>query len=639
MRFREYGGDDYTVDNKTILGIANANGDVHTISTATLAAALDFAFTEGSVIFADSDGDLDEDNTNLHWDATNYELTLGGDLLPKTTLTHSLGSETLQWKDLYVGPGSVYMNGTKILHDDTSTTTLKFTAKLGDKMQLKTTSTGSGGEMTLSAADAMYLEVPANGTAKTFQIENKSTGGTVVLKANNGNETVTVSDTGLAVTVGTVTVSSSADFVVGDVGIGSSETADGASLIGYNPTTSELTANNVADALDEIVSDMDDAYVPYTGADKTVNLNAKLLTNVSRLEVYDANDNTRVGWAAGASLTTGSDNTTIGDGAAAALTEGSNNTVLGSAALAASSVGTDNVAIGAGALQLSTGSWNSSVGKGALNSTTTGIMNVALGYQAAVFTQTGSGNVVIGYNAGMGSYGNSYSNNTLIGTSAGDSLTTGSSNILIGSTIDTPTATTSSHLNIGGTIYGDLSADRVGIGVVAPTASLHVPGSTAGAASTASLKLGTGTLLSSAEAGAIEYDGSYLYYTDSESTPIRHKLASDATFGDYVPYSGASGNVDLNEKTLTNVSSFSADATLNSGAITDTVVDITGVLQVGSGDDINDHTCATDVDGGKIVYVEDPAGIGEFYGCVKTEEDGASDVYTWLHLDIFGGGE
>jgi len=39
-------------------------------------------FTEGSVIFADSSGFLDEDNANVSWDSTNKRLSVAGGTLP-----------------------------------------------------------------------------------------------------------------------------------------------------------------------------------------------------------------------------------------------------------------------------------------------------------------------------------------------------------------------------------------------------------------------------------------------------------------------------------------------------------------------------------------------------------------------------
>ena len=61
----------------------------------------------------------------------------------------------------------------------------------------------------------------------------------------------------------------------------------------------------------------------------------------------------------------------------------------------------------------------------------------------------------------------------------------------------------------------------VGMGTLFPTARLHVA---AGSATSAPIKLTSGALLSSPADGAIEYDGTNLYYTDSTNT--RRALAS-----------------------------------------------------------------------------------------------------------------
>ncbi len=57
-----------------------------------------------------------------------------------------------------------------------------------------------------------------------------------------------------------------------------------------------------------------------------------------------------------------------------------------------------------------------------------------------------------------------------------------------------------------------LGNGNMGIGLTVPTASLHLKAGTA-AASTAPLKFTAGTNLSTTEAGAIEFDGSHLYFT------------------------------------------------------------------------------------------------------------------------------
>lgn len=61
------------------------------------------------------------------------------------------------------------------------------------------------------------------------------------------------------------------------------------------------------------------------------------------------------------------------------------------------------------------------------------------------------------------------------------------------------------------------SGGNIGVGNTNPTAKLHLAAGTA-AAGTAPLKLTAGTNLSTPEAGAIEFDGSSLYYTDSTNT-------------------------------------------------------------------------------------------------------------------------
>lgn len=64
---------------------------------------------------------------------------------------------------------------------------------------------------------------------------------------------------------------------------------------------------------------------------------------------------------------------------------------------------------------------------------------------------------------------------------------------------------------------------RLGIGQTSPTAYLHLPAGTA-SASTAPIKLTSGTNLTTPEAGAVEWDGIDLYVTQT-SGPTRKKLA------------------------------------------------------------------------------------------------------------------
>ncbi|MEI7529159.1 MAG: hypothetical protein WCK76_09455, partial [Elusimicrobiota bacterium] len=72
-------------------------------------------------------------------------------------------------------------------------------------------------------------------------------------------------------------------------------------------------------------------------------------------------------------------------------------------------------------------------------------------------------------------------------------------------------------------------AGNVGIGTTSPTAALHLKAGSY-AAGTAPLKLTSGTNLSATEAGAVEFDGSHLYFTVANSGP-RYQLDQQATSG------------------------------------------------------------------------------------------------------------
>ena len=71
-----------------------------------------------------------------------------GNLIPSADNQYALGSPDRVWKDLYIGPGSLYINGTKILEDNSGTITMY--ADAGQNLSFGAT---GGGNIDLNAGD------------------------------------------------------------------------------------------------------------------------------------------------------------------------------------------------------------------------------------------------------------------------------------------------------------------------------------------------------------------------------------------------------------------------------------------------------------------------------------------------------
>ena len=199
-------------------------------------------------------------------------------------------------------------------------------------------------------------------------------------------------------------------------------------------------------------------------------------------------NNTVLGAATGSKLTSGSNNNTfIGVDVASAVAQSNalQNTAVGRVALYQLESGDDNTAIGDGALSnTSSGGENTALGRGAGDLATTATRNTLLGTWAGYRIKNGvahTENVLIGYKCGGGVWGSNVNTqniaigkstmggsldgadyNICIGSSAGDTLTSGNNNILIGHVARTDAGSTDNAITIGTSI---LSADnRVTIG-------------------------------------------------------------------------------------------------------------------------------------------------------------------------------
>jgi hypothetical protein len=198
--------------------------------------------------------------------------------------------------------------------------------------------------------------------------------------------------------------------------------------------------------------------------------------------------NVAIGPNALSSVTTGWFNTAIGADNLRSLTTGARNTGFGQYTLASLTTGTDNIAIGQNSFKnLTTGSGNTGIGNNVLNSLVSGTGNTSIGNTSGAAT-TGDNNVFIGLLAGRYETG---SNKLYISNSA-------TTTPLIYGQFD------SSILKLNASIFVGASTT--------PSAALQVRAGTA-AAGTAPIKLTPGTVLTTPEDGAIEYDGSDYFVT------------------------------------------------------------------------------------------------------------------------------
>ena len=82
---------------------------------------------------------------------------LAGNLVPSANNTYSLGTVNKVWKDAYIGPGSLYVNGQKVLEDNNGTITVS--ADAGQNLALVTS---AGGDLELNAGATGDIQIKSN---------------------------------------------------------------------------------------------------------------------------------------------------------------------------------------------------------------------------------------------------------------------------------------------------------------------------------------------------------------------------------------------------------------------------------------------------------------------------------------------
>ncbi len=206
------------------------------------------------------------------------------------------------------------------------------------------------------------------------------------------------------------------------------------------------------------------------------------------LTLGNATSNTYIGYNSGKSTTNGSSNVFVGDFTGWLNTDGALNTFIGSGAGGQNTTGTNNAYLGYSAGSTNQAGYENTflgMNAGVKNK---GSKNTGVGYDAGQEATTSEENTYIGWHS---SYVNTLTgnNNSFLGAGSGQRFTSGSKNTCIGSnscwTGTTATITNSGCFgyacqvtNSNSIVLGGLTGYtvKVGIGINAPAAELHVVG-------------------------------------------------------------------------------------------------------------------------------------------------------------------
>ncbi|NTV44279.1 MAG: hypothetical protein HGA67_01110, partial [Candidatus Yonathbacteria bacterium] len=533
-------------DNGGTLQFKNSAGDWASLGSSLSIGNTITSVTNGSVLFADSSGNLAQDNPYFFYDYTNHRLGLG-ETSPEGVL--DIYSSTAANTSLYITNGNAGNYNPQIGFQLADGTTNIFTMGVDDSDSDKFKISGGSA---LGTNDRFVIDSSGNvGIGATAPGQKLTVDGTFGILEGGSTPTYhTIFQGGDQAGDLTYTLpTSSADGLLKNTagvlswdtstypsGTGSSghvpywssssaltydsdgnffwNATDNRLILGATSGTQQLTLTGSI-ALPATTSST--TGVVYKGSNRFIHDFTASGTNGGNFFAgTNAGNFTMSGTGASASYNTG-----LGSETLFSLTSGTDNTASGYGALRTNNSGSYNSAYGYQSLYSNTTSWyNSAFGMNALYSNTNGGANVAMGNNALQYTSTGSNNAAVGYAAGRGTAASSNvtdnvflgyqaglavltgadknvlvgsgagdhvttgANNIALGYQAGNNLTTGGANILIGYDVDAQSATGSSQLSIGNLIFATggfgtgttVGTGNVGIGATAPGQKLTVDG-------------------------------------------------------------------------------------------------------------------------------------------------------------------
>jgi hypothetical protein len=182
-------------------------------------------------------------NVDVKIDGTTAVIFTANAMLPVTDITYDLGSSTKQWKDVYVGPGSLYVNGQKVLQEDSGNIVVS-----ADANQNLVFQTSGSGDIELDPTGSGVVQVKGTLTIEEGTNINTSSGNAVPFSTGIKSDTITSKTTNTDLTL---TANGT-----GVVRVDDDMTVTGNLTISGTTTTVNTTTLSVADNIIDLNSDV-----------------------------------------------------------------------------------------------------------------------------------------------------------------------------------------------------------------------------------------------------------------------------------------------------------------------------------------------------------------------------------------------
>jgi hypothetical protein len=239
-----------TVTN-TITGSVTGNAGTATkLATARTINGVSF---DGSSNITISTAAVSEGSGNLYYTDSRVKDflaggTLNGNIIPATDNVYSLGSATKMWRDVYVGPGSLYVNGQKVLEE--SSGNIVVSADVNQNLVLATTGDGNV-ELDPQGTGSILLKGPVTVQAgssvissdgNAIQFGNQVAVDSITSKSSNTDLTLTAAGTGKVLVNDSLTVANNL-IVSGNLTINGTTTTINATTLSIADNIVDLNSN------------------------------------------------------------------------------------------------------------------------------------------------------------------------------------------------------------------------------------------------------------------------------------------------------------------------------------------------------------------------------------------------------------